>query len=168
MDMTFLMRLVRMLALTLIQILIFNNIHVAGYITPIMVGYMILICHRGSDRIALLLWGFVTGVLFDVFSNTPGLCTTAMTLTAMLQPFILSLCIPNDAPEDMKPSVKEMGRMGFFIYCVTLMGTLHTAFYLLDAFTLRNWLITLAAIVCGTLLSAVLSIVFEMLHAKKS
>lgn len=161
MNNIFLTRLLRMLLLVALQVLVFNHIHVAGYVTPIMVGYVVLACHRHSGRIELLLWGFVTGLLFDVFSNTPGLCATAMTLTAMLQPSVLSINIPNDAAEGLKPSIREMGLASFTVYSATLMSILHCTFYLLDAFTLYNWQLTLVAMVGGTLLSTLLCVVMQ-------
>ena len=73
MNSIFLTRLFRLFILLLFQVLVFNNIHLLGYITPLVIGYMVVCMHRNASRIAVLVWGFVIGLLFDTFSNTAGM-----------------------------------------------------------------------------------------------
>ena len=45
MNSIFFTRLFRLLILLLVQVLVFNNIHLLGYITPLVIGYM---CYYGD------------------------------------------------------------------------------------------------------------------------
>ena len=86
MNSIFFTRLFRLLILLLVQVLVFNNIHLLGYITPLVIGYMVVCMHRGTPRIGVLLWGFVVGLLFDMFSNTAGMASALREILASMQP----------------------------------------------------------------------------------
>lgn len=160
-DQTFL-RMGRLALLLFTQIFFLNHIHIAGYITPLFIGYMLMCFPHGTSRIALLLWGFVTGVLFDTFSNTAGMGSAACTLLAMMQPSALKLLIPRDASEGFNPGLKSMGPGKYLVYALLCMLVLHTMFYLLDAFTMNNWLLTLASIGGSTLMATLLCLCAEL------
>lgn len=158
-----------MLVVLIVQILLLNHIHILGYITPLFLGYMIFPFNKDAGRIELLLWGFVTGLLFDIFSNTAGMGAASCTLLAMLQPSILNLYTPREAPEDFTPGFEIMGFWKYLCYSLIGMFVLHATFYALDAFTISNWQLTLSAIGIGTLLSTLLCIVAElMIKIKKN
>ena len=151
-------RFFRMILILAIQILILNHIHILGYITPLMIGYMIIPFHRGTGRITLLLWGFITGLLFDIFSNTAGMSSASLTLLAMAQPALLNVFTPRDAAEDYTPGFNTMGVGRYITYCLFCMFLVHALFYTLDAFTLHNWQLTLIAIAGGTLITTFLCV----------
>ena len=162
MSYTFLARIIRMIVVLFIQILIFNNIHIAGYITPLFIGYMLIPFNKGAGRIELLIWGFITGLIFDMFSNTAGMGAASCTLLAMLQPGLVNLFTPRDAADNFTPGFRTMGVWGFTCYCLLSMLVLHGLFYALDAFMLQDWLLTLIAIAGGSLATMVLCIVAEL------
>lgn len=163
MNSIFFIRLFRLFILLFFQVLVFNNIHLFGYITPLMVGYMVVCFHRNTSRITTLLWGFVTGLLCDMFSNTAGMAASACTLMAMIQPVLLNMMSPRDSAENLTPSFTTMGFWNYTLYVLLLMAVLHAVFYILDAFTLVNWQLTLISIIGGTLFSTMITLFFEML-----
>lgn len=163
MSSTFFLRITRLLVLLFFQVLVFNNIHLLGYITPLVFGYMIVCFHRGTSRMSMLLWGFITGLLFDMFSNTAGMASASCTLIAMMQPSLLRVLTPRDAPEDFTPSFTTLGFWSYLLYVFLLMLVLHGAFYLLDAFTLSNWLLTLQSTVYGATFATIIIIIIELL-----
>ena len=149
--------------LLLFQVLVFNQVHLLGYITPLVMGYMIVCFHQGTSRSSVLMWGFITGLLFDIFSNTAGMAAASCTLIAMLQPPLLSIFIPRDAAEEFTPSFHTLGFWKYLLYVLLLMLILHGAFYLLDAFTLANWQLTLLSIGGGAVLTTLLIFFIELL-----
>lgn len=167
MDYSHITRLGRLFIVLVCQILILNNIHILGYITPLILGYMILLFHKGTGRVEILLWGFATGFLFDIFSNTAGIGAGSCTLLAMIQPKLIELFTPRDAAEDFTPGFKVMGFWHFMFYISIGMLIQHTMFYALEAFTIHNWQLTLAAIGGGTLIATCISIIFELLTKTK-
>ena len=167
MSSVFLTRLARFLILLFFQVLVFNQVHLLGYITPLMIGYMVVCFHRGTSRVGMLLWGFATGLVFDMFSNTAGMGASAMTLIAMIQQPLLALFTPRDATEDFTPTFCTLGFWTYLLYVFILMLVLHSVFYLLDAFTLTNWQLTLISIGGGTLMATIITIFVELLvHTK--
>lgn len=168
MNYNYITRLVRMFVVLVLQILLFNHIHLFGYVTPLFMGYMIVPFNKGSERIEMLLWGFFTGLFFDMFCNTAGMGAGSMTLLAMVQPVILSPFTPRDAAADYTPGFKTMGFWNYTMYCFTGMLILHTVFFFLDAFTISNVLLTLSAIVIGTFATTFLCIIAELLTKNKN
>ena len=167
MSSTFFTRLARFFVLLFFQVLVFNQVHLFDYITPLMIGYMVVCFRCGTSRVGMLLWGFSTGLTFDMFSNTAGMGASAMTLIAMMQPSLLTLFAPRDAAEDFIPTFRTLGFWTYILYVFILMFVLHGVFYLLDAFTLVNWQLTLFSIGGGTLMATILTIFVELLiHPK--
>ncbi len=164
MSIVFLHRLWRFVLLMLLQLVLLNHIHLFGYVMPLVLVYLTMNFSRGTSRIGLLLWGFACGLVYDVFSNTMGLAMTTCTLMAMLQPALLNLFTPREAPEDMVPSMKNMGVYRYSSYNFISLLLFHIAFYALDAFTLSNWQLTLLSIGGGTFMAFVIVELMQSLH----
>lgn len=163
MSSIFISRLIRLFILLFFQVLVLNNIHLLGYITPLVIGYMVVCFHRNTSRTGILLWGFVIGLLFDIFSNTAGMASAACTLVAMFQPVLLEMFAPRDASEDFTPTFNTLGFGNYFLYVLLLMFVLHGVFYLLDAFTLVDWQLTLVSIFGSSILTTLIIIFIELL-----
>lgn len=152
-------RIIRMLLILIVQILICNNIQTFGYAPPVLLAYLTMKFHRGSSRESLLIWGFIIGLIFDIFSNTMGKGMAACTLLGMLQPFLLNLFSPTESVDMLVPSFKTLGFDRYIYYVVATMLIFHFTFYLLEDFSFRhpNILFT------GTFVSTVLSVLFILL-----
>lgn len=156
-------RLLRLFFLLFFQVLVCNHIHLLGYITPLVIGYMVVCFHRNTSRVSILLWGFSIGLLFDIFSNTAGMASAACTLIAMFQPGLLEMFTPHDAAEDFTPTFNTLGFWSYTFYVLFLMLILNGAFYLLDAFTLNDWPLTVLAIMGSSVMSTFIIICIELL-----
>jgi rod shape-determining protein MreD len=157
-----LIRAGRLVLLLALQISIFNQIHIGGYVTPLLIGYMLVCFQNDVSRTGLLVWGFLTGFLFDMFSNTAGMASASCTLLAMMQPKLLKLFSTFDPNEIFAPNIQSMGLWRYLTYVFFCMLVLHTAFYALDAFTLQNWPLTLIAIGGSTAMATLLCLFSEM------
>jgi rod shape-determining protein MreD len=163
MNSEFLSRLMRCVLMLMVQVAIVNNIHLWGYATALVVGYVVVRFRSGASRISMLLWGFFAGLMFDMFSDTMGMCMISMTLLAMLQPALLYLFKPRDASGDFIPTIRTMGLWLYVPYVAFSMLALHSSFYLLEAFSFSNWQLTLAAICGGTLMSVFVIVFIEVM-----
>ena len=101
--------------LILLQVLILNNVHIAGVATPFLYVYFILKFNSGTSRNELMVWGFCMGLAIDIFSNTPGMNAAATVLLAFLRPLFLRLFTPRDTLDSIVPSLKSMGIRRVFI-----------------------------------------------------
>ena len=96
MIITYIHRIGWFIGLVLLQVLILNNVHIAGYATPFLYIYFILKFNSGTSRNELMLWAFFFGLTIDVFSDTPGMNAAATVLLAFLRPSLLRLFTPRD------------------------------------------------------------------------
>lgn len=155
------------IALWAIQVLVFNQIHILGCITPLISVYFLLLFPKNISRSALLVWGFAAGILIDLFSGTPGVVSASMTLTAFFLPSLLKLFVSKDAPEDLVPSIRSMGKWKFFqlLFLATLLH--HIAFFLLEAFSFFNWKVLLTGMGGSIALSLLLMMTLEFARNPK-
>lgn len=70
--------------LVALQLLIFNNIEFSGYVNPYVYVMFILILPVSIPSWILLLLGFLTGFVIDVFSGTMGVHTFATVLAGFV------------------------------------------------------------------------------------
>ena len=150
-----------MILILLFQIILCNNIHVFGYGVPIVLPFLTLKFHRGTSRESLLIWGFILGLIFDVFSNTMGKGMATCTLLGMMQPFLLRLFSPNESVDMSVPSFKSMGFDRYLYYVFSNMLVFHLVFYLLEDFSMQHVKTTIVGALVGTVLAFLLVVVVD-------
>lgn len=125
--------------LLLAQVLVFNHVWLLGYATVFVFVYFVIQFPRNYPRWASLLWAFFFGLCVDLFANTAGMTSAALTLTAFVQPPLLELFVPRDAPETMKTSVSTLGYGRFLALSSILVLLFCLLFFTLEAFTFFLW-----------------------------
>lgn len=163
---SFVKRLLVFILIVFIQAFVFNQINIMGYATPMVYIFFLLTFRKGSSRIALLLWGFLLGLVMDMFTNTPGIGASSCTLLAMNQQHLLNLFVPRDCPDDLEPSIKQQGMARFYSYILMSTFLYYIFFYLLLAFSLAHVQDLLINVTGGTLLSFILMIALNSLHVR--
>ena len=140
------------IGLVLLQVLILNNVHIAGYATPFLYIYLILKFESDVPRNALMLWAFFLGLAVDVFSDTPGMNAAATVLLAFLRPSLLRLFTPRDNPDSFIPSFKTMGISPFLKYTTASVFVHSLALLSIEFFSFTSiWLLLLRVISCTLL-----------------
>ena len=151
-------------ALCLAQAIVFNHVHLFGCATVLLYVYFVIMFPRNYPRWAILLWSFFLGLGVDVFSNTPGMAAASLTLTGFVQPYLLTLFIPREAPENMKSAVSTLGFTKFLTYAAMLVLLHCLAFFTIESFSFFNWMQWAMNIVGTTLLTLVLLMTLESLR----
>ncbi|NLZ74129.1 MAG: rod shape-determining protein MreD [Bacteroidales bacterium] len=149
-------RLAWCVGLVLLQVLILNHIHIAGYATPFLYIYVILKFQSDVSRNGILLWGFFLGLAVDMFSNTAGMNAIATVLLAFLQPILLRFFSIRDNLDVFKPSARAMGRWPFLRYLISgilihhfvLVGIEYFSFLSIKEMFLRVLLSSLLTLIC--------------------
>ena len=100
--------------LLLVQVLVFNHIHLFNCATPLLYIYVALLFPRDIPRWAALVSCFIMGFLVDMFSNTPGVSMASLTFLGLIQPFVLNLFMQHDSADDLQPSMRSLGLGGSF------------------------------------------------------
>lgn len=169
MNSNFFLRLLRLVTLLFVQVIICNNIHLFGCITPMVIVYMLVCMNRDTSRTGLLMWGFAIGLLHDMFANTAGIASAACTLTAMLQPGILGMFLPRDAANDFAPTYRSLGFSSYITYTLLITLVVNTVYIVLSTFTFYNWQMTLCAIGGSTVLTtAIITLIDATWHTGRS
>ncbi len=169
MNSNFFLRLLRLITLLLTQVLICNNIHLFGCISPMIICYMLVCMNRDTSRTGMLLWGFSIGLLHDMFANTAGIAAAACTLTAMMQPSILGMFLPRDAANDFAPTYRSLGFSSYMSYTMLICLVINTVYVALSTFSLYNWQTTVIAIVGSTALTtAIIMLVDAIVHTRET
>ena len=139
MNIDFIHRIGLMVFFILVQVLILNHIHLFNVATPLVYVYFILLFPRNQQHWVSILLAFFLGLILDSFSNTPGETAFALTLTAFLQPYFLSLYLERDNSDNFTPSMAKMGFMKYATYVLLLTFIFCFTLFTLEAFSFFNW-----------------------------
>ena len=137
--------------LVLLQVLILNNVHIAGYATPFLYIYLILKFESDVPRNVLMLWAFFLGLSVDIFSDTPGMNASATVLLAFLRPVFLRLFVPRDTLDSLIPSIRTMGGFPFLKYLIVSAFVHHAMLLAIEFFSFAHigtLLLTLLTVTC--------------------
>jgi rod shape-determining protein MreD len=146
----------------LAQVIVFGRIHLFHYATPLFYVYFVAMFPRNHEKWAVLIWSFFLGLFIDIFSNTPGLAATSLTIIAAIQPYYLELYVPRDSADNLIPSIKTLGPMKYAYYIVPMVLLYCLLFYSLEIFTFFNGFYWLMCVVGSSLLTLVLIFTFEI------
>lgn len=142
------------IGLVLLQVLILNNVHIAGYATPFLYIYFILRLESDTSRNTAMLWGFAIGLSVDIFSNTPGMNAAATVMLAFVRPLFLRLFTPRDNQEII-PSIKNLGFSSYLKYLLVAVFTHHMLLFTIAFFSFSDVQTLLIRIVGSTILTII-------------
>jgi hypothetical protein len=160
----------RLAIFILVQVFVLNKIpHLHRFIIPLLYFLFILWLPFSITRIGLLLVGFVTGLILDYFTMTPGLHTAACVLIAYVRPFVINLLIPKDTAEFnyREPSPRGMGWAPYTVYVFVLTLLHHTYLVLLEWLDFGTFLDFIIKVGATTGISLLLIFTVELLFPRK-
>ena len=129
------------IGLVLLQVLILNNVHIAGYATPFLYIYLILKFESDTPRNALMLWAF-------------------------LRPTFLRLFVPRDTLDTLVPAIRTMGILPFLKYLVVSVLIHHGLLLTLEFFSFAHIGTLLLRIAASTLLTVTCIMAVEGIRKK--
>ncbi len=114
-----------------IQVFLLNEVDYLQMATPFLFILFIINLPLEISRIPLLLIGFVTGLIVDVFGNTIGIHTCATTLIAYLRPWILRVMAPTDLGNEV-PSFRNFTIARYMEYATVMTVIHHALFFIME------------------------------------
>ena len=100
---------------------------------------------------------FFSGLLMDIFTNTPGMNSLACTMMAAVRRPVFNLFVSRENDMNIPiPSVDSMGIGDYFKYMATLVTIYCALIFLIQAFSLHNIVLTLARIAGSSILSIII------------
>lgn len=137
--------------LILLQLLLFNNIQFSGFVNPYVYIMIILILPAGIPTWLLLMVSFLTGLVVDLFSGSPGMHTSATLVTGFLRPYVLRLIAPRDGYEISSDlSMLAYGFRWYFIYAVSIVLIHHVVLFYIEVFRLADFFRTLLRVLLSS------------------
>lgn len=148
--------------LILLQVLLFNNIQFSGYVNPYVYIMFILLLPIEIPSWLLLLLSFVTGLIIDFFSGSPGMHTFATVLAGFVRPYVLRLVSPRDGYESgPDPSMKIYGFRWFMAYALLIVLIHHFALFYIEVFRFADFFRTMLRVLLSTVFSMTFILLIE-------
>ena len=148
--------IVLFLALLVLQ-LVCNKIVLFNIAMPVVFIYLILRLPVNLHGGWVLTIAFFSGLIVDIFNNTPGMNALACTLMAAVRRPVFNLFVSRENDMNIPiPSVDSMGVSDYFKYMATLVTGYCALIFIIQAFSLHNFVLTLARIVASSVLSVVI------------
>lgn len=155
-------RIVWLLVAVLLQVLLFNHLSVWGGVVLVYVIALVKLPLEINRSLQILL-GFLAGLLVDLFCNTHGMHALAACTTMFLRPAVLNSFITGKGKElkNCRVSFSGLDPSIYLRFMLTILVVFATLLYLIEAFTLFNFLVTLLKVVISTLLTWLFAVIFE-------
>ncbi|MBQ3363403.1 MAG: rod shape-determining protein MreD [Muribaculaceae bacterium] len=148
--------IVLFLALLVLQ-LVCNKIVLFNIAMPVVFIYLILRLPVNLHGGWVLTIAFFSGLIVDIFNNTPGMNALACTLMAAVRRPVFNLFVSRENDMNIPiPSVDSMGVSDYFKYMATLVTGYCALIFIIQAFSLHNFVLTLARIAGSSVLSVII------------
>ena len=158
----------RFVIILLLQVLVFSNVNISGYIYPAFYVYFILLLPFETAGWLLLLSAFAMGISVDVFTNSLGINAAAAVFTAFVRPAVIRILrSAREYEPGIAPGIKDLGVRWFFLYAMILIIIHHAALFLVEAFTFDNFLQTLRRILASSAVTLGLALIAQLLFIKQ-
>jgi rod shape-determining protein MreD len=157
------------LLLLLLQLLIFNNIQISGYINPYVYVLFVLLLPYETPGWLLLILGFLSGLIIDAFMNTFGMHSSATLFMAFLRPHVLTLLIDrNDSGQKGSPSLALNGFVWILRYTLVLVLGHHLFLFFIESFSFTNFFPTILRIILSTIATSFFIVVGQFITLSKN
>lgn len=160
--------ILRFIFILLLQVLIFNNIRISGYIYPAFYVYFIMLLPFETAGWLLLFSAFLMGLSVDFFTNSPGLNAAASLFTAFIRPGVINLLKSKREYEPgIVPGIQDLGFRWFFLYAIILIYMHHTVLFFLEIFSINDLVQTIHRILASSTAVLILVLVAQFFFFKQ-
>ena len=154
----------RFITLTLIQVLVLNNVEFSGYINPLLYVLFILMLPFETAKWLVLILGFITGLTIDAFTDTMGMHTSACVFTSFCRPYILNFISPRDGYEPgMHPTMQQFGWVWFLTYAGILVFIHHFILFYLEVFRFNEFFFTFFKVIASWIFTLLIMFLTQFL-----
>lgn len=145
-----------------LQIFFMRNLVLFNYAFCFIYIAGVLLLPADTDRMYLLLIGFVTGFIVDVFSNTFGMHASATVLIAYLRPFLIQYQMDSKGAERAEVGIRSQGLGSFLAYILPLILIHHSMLFLMEINHFGMILYTVLRIAASTLFTMIMIVILEL------
>lgn len=158
MNSTLLVNTFRFILLLALQILVFNNLNLGGYLTAFPYILFIILYPVNGNKSNLLIASFFLGLIMDLFCNSGGVHATACIILAYLRPYFFkfSFGLSYEYQTIKINDVLTPERFSFILLSVSIH---HIVLFLLESFQIYFLLDILLRFLLSTLFTIIISII---------
>jgi len=153
--------------LPILQITLFNNIDLFGYINPYVYIIYIFVFPIRRNKTALLISSFVLGMAIDFLTNDGGIHTFSLVFIAFIRLFILKMFTGRGDTDIEELHIKDISLSILIVWIVLLTFTHHLILFLLEEFSFNNFGSVLLKTILATTFSVILIIFGLQLFLKR-
>lgn len=144
----------------MLQVLVFNHLHLLGGIVLIYLLPLIKMPVQVPRSLQIFL-GFLCGLVVDIFSNSIGMHALTCTFTMWMRLPLLHMFVVSDDIKTGTPGKHRMGIPLFARYSFVIIAMHTVVLYLIESFTLFNLIPLIIRIFITVLMTVLFSIVIE-------
>lgn len=145
----------------LIQVLLLNHIHFLRMATPFFYIYFLLKLPVGTSRMNMLALAFLTGLVIDSFTNTPGMHAAACTLAGFCREPLIRFFMGKDLADGIYPSFQTFGYGGFLRYTASFVLIHHITLFGIESMSLFDPLFLILRIIASAIMTMLLICIVE-------
>lgn len=158
----------RFVLLMLLQLFVFDNIYLGGYINPCLYVLFVAMLPTSLPAIPMMLIAFGTGLMADVTSNMLGFNAFACTVVAFLRGVWLDNIVRGDNEGEVDtPSIRTVPYQQYSLYLFFLLLVFNFVYQLLLVFDLRELPSILLTTLLSTIITWLLAILYQSLLFRK-
>jgi rod shape-determining protein MreD len=158
MNSTLLVNILRFILLLALQIVVFNNMNLLGYVSPFPYILFIILYPVNGNKSALLASSFLFGIIMDLFSNSGGTHATACIILAYLRPTLFKFAF-GLSYEYQTIKLNEVLTPQRFTFILLSVVIHHFTLFLLEAFQLSFIVDTLLTVLLSTTFTIIICII---------
>ena len=160
--------IIRFFVVILVQVLLFDNVLLGGYLNPYFYILFILLMPFETPRWLQLVAGFLLGLSIDLFTHTLGMHTAATVMMAFVRPWVLNIFAPRDGYEpDTYPRIHYYGLGWFAGYAAILTFLHHMVLFYIEVFHFQYFFTTFLRVILSTALTLTTVIISQYFIFRK-
>ena len=153
--------------LLIVDIFLVSRLEIGIYFLPHIYFLSLLMLPVRTRKSVLLLFGFFSGLVVDLFMNTGGLHAAATTMMAFVRIFSLRFYLaPEDEDNNIVPGLFSFGLRKYLIYSSILILVHQLTFFSLEVFKADSFFLILKKTFASSLLDILLVLFIQMLFMK--
>lgn len=159
--------IVRFIVLVFIQVLILNNINLAGFINPYLYIIFILLYPLDGNKGLLIFVSFLLGLSIDIFEDSGGVHAAACAFIAYIRPVVLKYSF-GVSYEYNSVKIRKADPMERLTYITSLVFMHHFIMFSLEIFNIDHIFLLLKSTLFSGIFTIILIISTLVLFNKKS
>ena len=153
---------IHFLAYALLQVILFRNLILFDQAFCFVYVAFLLLMPIDTNRVILMLAGFLMGLFVDIFYDTLGIHAAASVFLMYLRPYWLKVVYGSDQNDllDM-PVLRNLGWQTFTVYVFPLILLHHTALFFIETGGFHLFFFTAGKVVLSGLLTYIVILIFQ-------